>query len=68
MKKNINMQDSKNEIKLNDENTYDEENKYRTKYKLLKSNYFKLFQEYDDLGKEYKVLKSQFKQILRENK
>jgi hypothetical protein len=62
------MQDSKNEIKMNEENSYDEENKYRTKYKLLKSNYFKLFQEYEDLGKDYKILKSKFKQVLKENK
>lgn len=62
------MQDSKNEIKMNEDNSFEEESKYRTKYKLLKSNYFKLFQEYEDLGKDYKHLKAKFKQVLRENK
>ena len=62
------MQDSKNEIKMNEENSFDEENKYRSKYKLLKSNYFKLFQEYEELRKDYKNLRSKFKQTLNENK
>lgn len=58
----------KNENRMNEDNSFDEESKYRTKYKLLKSNYFKLFQEYEDLGRDYKNLKAKFKQVLKENK
>ena len=49
------------------DNSYDEEMKYKNKYKKLKRKYFAMFKEYHELNKEFKFLRKRYRVILEEN-
>lgn len=48
--------------------TYDEDSKYKNKYKLLKKRYSTVFKEFDELNKEMKLLRKRYRSVLDENR
>jgi hypothetical protein len=49
------------------ENSYEEETKYKNKYKDLKRKYISIFKEYFELNKEYKMLRKRYRNVMEEN-
>jgi hypothetical protein len=52
---------------MQDNNSYDEEIKYKNKYKELKRKYVSVFKEYQELNKEYKLLRKRYRNVVEEN-
>jgi hypothetical protein len=51
---------------MND-NSYDEEVKYKSKYKKLKRKYMSVFREYEELTRNYLLLRKRYRWVVEEN-